>query len=227
MNSLTTNPVADVLARLYRESEAADRPLFEQFITGSDDFDVRQFLEDEAKDYKAVYKSYANNFLNVSQEFGQFLYTCIRNTKAKRIIEFGSSMGISTIHMAAALRDNGGGKLIGTELEESKAKHARENIAAAGLSEFVEIRVGDALETLKDIEGPIDLLMLDGAFTLYLKVLKLLEPHFRNGTLIVGENAVKELSDYLDYVRNPKNGYLSLPLPFGEERGNELTVFTL
>jgi predicted O-methyltransferase YrrM len=227
MNSLTTNPVADVLARLYRESEAADRPLFEQFIKESDDFDIGQFLKDEAKDYKAVYKGYANNFLNVSQEFGQFLYTCIRNTKAKRVVEFGSSMGISTIHMAAALRDNGGGKIIGTELEESKAKRARKNIAAAGLSEIVEIRVGDALETLKDVEGPIDVLMLDGAFTLYLRVLKLLEPNFRNGTLIIGENAIKESSDYLDYVRNPKNGYLSLPLPFDEGRGNELTLFTL
>ncbi|MBI3800190.1 MAG: methyltransferase, partial [Deltaproteobacteria bacterium] len=90
-----------------------------------------------------------------------------------------------------------------------------------------EIRVGDALETLKDgIDGDVDLVLLDGAFSLYLPVLKLLEPHLRDGAFVIGDNAMEQSPGYLDYVRNPQNGYLSLALPFDAGRGNELTVVT-
>ena len=152
---------------------------------------------------------------------------CARARKAKRIVEFGTSFGISTIHLACALRDGGGGHLIGSELEPTKAKRAQENLAAAGLADLVEIRIGDALETLKDgIDGDVDLVLFDGAFSLYLPVLKLLEPHLRDGAFVIGENAFEQTPGYLDYVRNPQNGYLSLALPFQAGRGNELTVVT-
>jgi predicted O-methyltransferase YrrM len=72
--------------------------------------------------------------------------------------------------------------LIGSQLEPTKARRARENLNDAGLADLVEIRIGDALETLKDgIDGDVDLLFLDGAFSLYLPVLKLLEPYLRDG----------------------------------------------
>ena len=75
------------------------------------------------------------------------------------------------------------------------------------------------------IDGDVDLVLLEGAFSLYLPVLKLLEPHLRDGAFVIGDNALEQ-SGYLDYVRNPQNGYLSLPLPFSAGRGNELTVVT-
>jgi predicted O-methyltransferase YrrM len=222
MDSLTTDPVAAVLRRLYQEAERADRPLMEKYR----DRDVAdELLKAEAKDYRAVYRTYANNFLSVSADFGRFLYMCARARRAKRIVEFGTSFGISTIHLACALRDGGGGHLIGSELEPSKASRARENLNDAGLADLVEILIGDALETLKDgIGGDVDLVLLDGAFSLYLPVLKLLEPHLRDGALVIGDNA--QSPGYLDYVRNPQNGYLSLLLPFDAGRGNELTVVT-
>jgi predicted O-methyltransferase YrrM len=229
MDSLTTGRVADVLKRLYQEAETADRPLMERYlnrdVTLADM--IKQTLDEEAKDYRALYRTYAGNFLNVSADFGRFLYMCARARKAKRIVEFGTSFGISTIHLACALRDGGGGHLIGSELEPTKAQRARENLAAAGLADLVEIRVGDALETLKDgIDGDVDVVFLDGAFSLYLPVLKLLEPHLRDGAFVIGDNAVEQSPGYLDYVRNPQNGYLSLALPFHAGRGNELTVVT-
>jgi predicted O-methyltransferase YrrM len=229
MDSLTTGRVADVLKRLYQEAETADRPLMERYlnrdVTLADM--IKQTLDEEAKDYRALYRTYAGNFLNVSADFGRFLYMCVRARKAKRIVEFGTSFGISTIHLACALRDGGGGHLIGSELEPTKAQRARENLAAAGLADLVEIRVGDALETLKDgIDGDVDVVFLDGAFSLYLPVLKLLEPHLRDGAFVIGDNAVEQSPGYLDYVRNPQNGYLSLALPFHAGRGNELTVVT-
>ena len=117
--------------------------------------------------------------------------------------------------------------MIGSELEPTKARRAQENLNDAGLADLVEIRIGDALETLKNgIDGAVDLVLLDGAFSLYLPVLKLLEPFLRDGAFVIGDNALAQLGGYLDYVRNPQNGYLSLPLPFDAGWGNELTVVT-
>jgi predicted O-methyltransferase YrrM len=86
----------------------------------------------------------------------------------------------------------------------------------------VEIREGDALETLGDVGDEVDLLLIDGAFSLYLPVLRLIEPRLTSGAVVLGENAFA--SDYLDYVRNPANGYLSQSLAVDEGRGNEFTV---
>src|SRR5215475_13556279 len=109
MDSLTTGRVADVLKRLYQEAETADRPLMERFRNREVTQDeLNKLLEAEANDYRAVYRQYVDNFLNVSADFGRFLYMCARACKAKRIVEFGTSFGISTIHLASALRYNGG-----------------------------------------------------------------------------------------------------------------------
>jgi predicted O-methyltransferase YrrM len=144
-----------------------------------------------------------------------------RACKATRIVEFGTSMGISTIYLATALRDNGGGHLISTELQPSKVERARANLKSAGLDDLVEIREGDALETLVDLEDDVDLLLIDGAMTLYLPVLKLIEPRLKSGAVILGENAFEQ--GYLGRVRDPANGYLSLQLP-DQQRGNEFTL---
>ena len=229
MDSLSSGPVAEVLKRLHQEAEAADAPLMQTYASEVTTVEqaMRQVIEAETKDLTGLYHGFAGNFLSVSPEFGRFLYMCARSCKAKRIVEFGSSMGISAIYMAAALRDMGGGRLIGTELEPGKAERAQANVAAAGLADLVEFRVGDARETLKaGVGGDIDMVMLDGAFTLYLPVLKLLEPHLKPGAIIIGENAFEQASGYIDYVRDPQNGYLSLPLPFDPGRGNEFTVKT-
>jgi predicted O-methyltransferase YrrM len=229
LDSISSGSVSEVLKRLHQEAEAADAPLIEAY--GSEAADnqqmISQFIEAETNDLTGVYSGLAGNFLSVSPEFGRFLYMCARACKAKRIVEFGSSMGISAIYLAAALRDMGGGLLTGTELEPSKAERAQANVAAAGLADLVEIRVGDARETLRSgVGGDVDIVMLDGAFTLHLPILKLIEPHLRPGALIIGENAFEQASGYIDYVRDPQNGYVSLPLPFNPSRGNELTVRT-
>lgn len=228
MDSLSTGQVADVLKRLYAEAEAADRTLMES-LTGSDtslEQMVVNFLDAEAKDYRSLYRSHAGNYLSVSPDFGRFIYMCARACRACRIVEFGTSFGISTVHLACALRDNGGGRLISTELEASKAARARENLVAAGLADLVEIRIGDALDTLEEVDGDVDMVLLDGAFSLYLPVLKLLEPRLRPGVLLIGENAFEQSPGYLNYVRDPSNGYLSMAVPIDAGRRNEFTVIT-
>ena len=195
MDSLSSGPIAEVLKRLHQEAEAADAPLAQTHEATSREQLITQFIDAETSDLTGLYHGLAGNFLNVSAEFGQFLYMCARGCKARRIVEFGSSMGVSTIYMATALRDMGGGRLIGTDLEASKAERAQANVAAAGLADLVEFRVGDAR-------------------------------HLKPGALIIGENAFAEAPGYIDYVRDPQNGYLSLPLPFEAGRGNEFTVRT-
>jgi predicted O-methyltransferase YrrM len=134
-----------------------------------------------------------------------------RSSRAAAIVEFGTSFGISTLHLAAALRDNGGGRLVTTEFESSKVAKAREHLRAGGVLDLVEIREGDALQTLRtDLPASIDLLLLDGAKALYPEVLALVESRLRPGALVVADNA--DFSpDYLAYVRSPANGYLSVP----------------
>jgi predicted O-methyltransferase YrrM len=134
-----------------------------------------------------------------------------RGVNARNIVEFGTSFGISTLYLAAALRDNGGGRLITTEFESSKVARARENLTAGGLIDLVEIRQGDALQTLKsDLPETIDLLLLDGAKGLYPDVLALLEGRLRPGAFVVADDA--DVSpDYLARVRSTEQGYLSTP----------------
>ncbi|WP_440639017.1 O-methyltransferase [Bradyrhizobium sp. PUT101] len=229
MDSISSGLVADVLERLHREADAADAPLAQAVTNEANSREemISQVIAAENRDLEGIYRGFAGNFLSVSPRFGRFLYMCARACKAKHIVEFGSSMGISAIYMAAALRDMGGGRLIGTDIEPGKIERARANLAAAGLADLVEFRLGDARETFSSgLTGDIDMVMLDGAFTLYLSVLKLLEPQLRPGALIVGENAFEEASGYIDYVRDPLNGYLTLSLPFDPARGNELSVRT-
>ena len=134
-----------------------------------------------------------------------------RSSRTRAIVEFGTSFGISTLHLAAALRDNGGGRLITSEFEPSKAARARENLRDGGLIDLVEIREGDALATLSaDLPDQIDLVLLDGAKALYREILDLVEDRLRPGAIIVADNA-DDSPDYLARVRAPGSGYLSTP----------------
>lgn len=230
MDSLTTGRVAQVLADLHGQAESADQSFKEQImaaVAASGKTLQAFFAEQIAKDkldYPSSLRGQAERFLAVSPSYGRFLYLCARASRAARIIEFGTSMGISTIYLAAALRDNGGGQLIGSETEAAKVARARAHLAAAGLAELVEIREGDAMQTLADTGGEVDLLLLDGAFCLYLPMLKLIEPKLKTGALVLAENALDR--DYLDYVRNPAHGFLSQSVLLDDPRGNELTVVT-
>jgi predicted O-methyltransferase YrrM len=141
-------------------------------------------------DYREMYERMKDFHLAVSRDTATLLYMLARSTQAGSIVEFGTSFGISTLHLAAALRDNGGGRIIRTEFETSKIARTQANIDAAGLSDLVEIRAGDALQTLaSNLPDHIDLVLLDGAKPLYPQVLALLEPRLRQGALIAADNA--------------------------------------
>jgi predicted O-methyltransferase YrrM len=228
VNTLNNERVSAVLNRLHRQADVTDQALLQEMKArlgeaGTPIEDVAaQMIADEAADYRQIYAGYSEHFLAVTPAYGRFLYAMARACRADRIIEFGTSMGVSTIYLAAALRDNGGGMVIATELEPGKAARARTHLEEAGLSDLVDLRCGDALETLRDVGRPVDLALIDGAWSLYLPILKLIEPRLRAGSVVLAENAFAQ--DYLDYVREPANGYLAQTLAIDEGRGNEFAV---
>jgi predicted O-methyltransferase YrrM len=163
-------------------------------------------------------RRFRNLAIGLGPVAGRLAYLTARAIGARGIVEFGTSFGISTLYLAAAIRDNGGGTVIGSELEPGKVVAARRNIAEAGLSNFAEIREGNALETLRDPGGSVDMVLLDGWKDLYLPVLQLLEPHLRPGTVILADNIhmfKRALGPYVAYVGNAGNGYASVTLPVG------------
>jgi predicted O-methyltransferase YrrM len=209
MNTLMTFPCSAVVARLLAEADDSDARLEEQRGVLSPAAHTGQMRS--VDDYRSLYQGLKEFHLAVSRETATLLYVLARSSRARTVVEFGTSFGVSTLHLAAALRDNGGGRLIGTELEWTKAAQACANIAVAGLDDLVEIRAGDALETLaRDLPETIDLVLLDGAKALYPRVLALLEPQLRPGALVVADNADWS-PQYLARVRDPGGGYLSVP----------------
>lgn len=159
-------------------------------------------------------------FIPIDAAQGEALYLLARATGAQRIVEFGASFGISTIYLAAAVRDNGGGEVITTELEPRKIAAARANFEAAGFSDLIELRAGDAMETLKDAPWPVDMVFLDGWKELCLPVLKLVEPKLRPNAVVLCDDMKafrKTLRPLVDYLRDPEGPYQSMALPLGDE----------
>ena len=213
MTTLTMTPLAPLLDRLFDEADAASAETEAAVAALSDE--ARARLMRSKTDYRDLYGRLKDAPLAVSRETGTLLYMLARSSGARTIVEFGTSFGISTLHLAAALRDNGGGRLITSEFEPSKVARARANLTAGGLIDLVEIREGDALHTLSaDLPDTIDLLLLDGAKALYPEILSLVESRLRPGALIVADNADYS-PDYLARVRAPASGYMSMP--FGED----------
>lgn len=209
MTTLMLDPLASLLARLFDEADASSPATGPAFANVSRDEQAR--LMRSKTDYADLYARLKDYPLPVSRETGMLLYMLARSGGATAIVEFGTSFGISTLHLAAALRDNGGGRLITSEFEPSKVVRAQANLTAAGLADLVEIREGDALRTLaNDLPDAVDLLLLDGAKALYPEILALVEPRLRAGAFVVADNA-EYSPDYLAYVRAPENGYLSVP----------------
>jgi len=152
---------------------------------------------------------FENVYLPISKQQGEALRQLIIDNESKHVIEFGTSFGISTFYLADGVRQTGG-KVVTTELLESKVKRASQNIKDAGLSDYVEFKTGDAMKTLKDHSTPIDFLFLDGWKDLYLPLFQLLEPLFHPGTLIYADNMdMSGTQAYGAYVLKNRNDYSS------------------
>ncbi|MGG6899000.1 O-methyltransferase [Rhizobium sp. BR 315] len=206
MITLTSDPVAPLLDRLFAEADAATSPAIRSFTS-----EERTALTASKTQYLDLYGRLKDLWLPVSRETGELLYMLVRAIGARTVVEFGTSFGISSLYIAAALRDNGGGRLISSEFEPGKIARAQQNLEKTGLADLVEIRAGDAMETLaRDLPEAIDLLLLDGAKALYADIFDLVEEKLRKGALILADDA-EMCPEYLERIRASKGRYLSLP----------------
>ncbi len=220
-SSLIAPRVDAVLGRLFAQADRADElasalPEFRALPTRAARLQLT--ARERAELLQDVY-------MPVSPEAGRLLYALVRACRPEIVVEFGTSFGISTIHLAAAVADNGTGRVITTELSHRKAAAASENLKQAGLAGVVTILEGDALETLAGLTGPVGLVLLDGWKDLYLPVLRLLQPMLTPGALVVADDSSFEsVTDYLAYVRDPGNGFVSVEFPI--EDGIEVSSWT-
>jgi predicted O-methyltransferase YrrM len=174
--------------------------------------------------FKAAEPYLKNAYIPVDRDQVHMLYITARAIRAKTIVEFGTSFGISTIYLAAAARANNG-RVIGTELEPAKVKAARENVADAGLQQFVDIREGDAMKTLANIDAPVDFVLLDGWKDIYVPMIEMLAPKMRSGAVVLADNIFtfkKTLRPYVQRMQDRSNGFASVTLPLGH--GMEYSV---
>lgn len=212
-STLHSEPVASTLGRL-RAAEGRQNIAAAFADAGVDvtaDFPLELSASELAERAKDI-------IMPVSGEAGELLYLFARATGARNVVEFGASFGVSALYLASAVRDNGGGRVTTTELQRDKARLANENFASAGLADLVDLRVGDALETLRDLPDQVDLLHLDGWPTLRLPVLDLVQPRLRPGALVIVDDIDLDVGrginkEFLDHVNDPGSGYLSLRLP--------------
>lgn len=217
MNTLNTQSVSAVLTRLFSESESAwsEESEVAKYWESLPEEEQQRLLRSKT-DYLEFYGQMKDMPLSVSRNTGKLLYILASSSRALNIVEFGTSVGISTIHLAAALRDNGGGRLITSEFEPSKVQRARQNLTDCGLDDLVDIREGDALVTLsRDLPVTVDLLLLDGAKGLYPEILDLIVPRLSRGALVIADDADFN-PEYLEKI-HASEAFISVPAGDGLE----------
>jgi predicted O-methyltransferase YrrM len=215
-NSLQDPRVATTLDRMYAETKNQMSLLRDKH----GEFE-RPMTTQERSDAMSEF------YIPVTPEAGRLLYALVRATRPATVVEFGMSFGISAIHLASAVRDNGSGRVVTTELSANKIAAAKKTFTETGLDDVITVLEGDALSTLADLDGPVDFVLLDGWKDLYLPVIKLLEPRLSTGALIVADNTnAADTQPYLDRVRNPDNGYVSFNLLVRESDSMEVSCRT-
>jgi len=225
MNVLHDPALERLLARLHERSDAQ----VEAIRTYQAARDKKNSLPQE--DAAARLREFRRDkFVALDRDKAEFCYQLCRANNAHRIVEIGTSYGVSTLYLAAAVRDNvraggGNGIVIGTEYEPNKAKAARQHFEEAGLAGLIDLREGDLRQTLKRIDGPVDFVLVDIWIAMARPALELVAPHLRPGAIVICDNTKQYRSDYADYfafIDDPANGFRTMTLPF--DGGLELSV---
>jgi caffeoyl-CoA O-methyltransferase len=145
--------------------------------------------------------------LNVPYEDGKILHDLIVKHKYKSALEIGTSTGHSTIWIAWALSKTGG-KMVTIEIDESRHKKAIENLKSLGLSDYVDARLADAHELVKQLKGPFDFVFSDADKTWYTQYFKDLQDKLSVGACFTAHNVKNNFSgidEFMKYVRGQKN----------------------
>ena len=227
--SVLNDPLLEgLLSKLHAASDAQTRAIREHHAER--DRAADRATEDQADRTKSFL---SDKLYALDRDKAEFCYQLCRANDARRVVEIGTSYGVSTLYLAAAVRDNvravgGEGLVIGTEYESAKARAARANFDKAGLAEFIELREGDLRETLHQIDGPVDFMLVDIWISMSRPALELVAPHLRPGAIVICDNTEKDRAAYADYfgfINDPAQRFRTMTLPFSG--GLEMSVRTI
>jgi predicted O-methyltransferase YrrM len=168
---------------------------------------------------------FADKMVALEKVKAEYCYALCRAMNARRIVECGTSYGVSTLYLAAAVRDNGGGEVIATEWEAAKAAIACRNFDAAGLAPYIDLRQGDLAQTLAHIGGPVDFVLLDIWTQAVMPAIHRIAPHLHPGSVILADNTTSSrrgYEAYFAYIADPANRLRTMTLPF--DGGLEMTI---
>jgi predicted O-methyltransferase YrrM len=219
------SPIDELLDRLYAQSDSQSAELMSYFTARAEAGDIDWNAFDERTN-----QFLSDKLVALDRNKAEFCYQVCRALRAKQVVEAGTSFGVSTLFLAAAVRDNAGvdggkGIVIATEYESQKAEAARANFAEVGLSEFIELREGNLRTTLVDVAGPIDFMLIDIWTPMARPALELVAPQLREGAVVIADNTEQfreQYGDYFAFVNDPSNKLRTMTLPF--EGGLEFTV---
>jgi predicted O-methyltransferase YrrM len=234
-----TSPTTVLLQRLHEESRseivARARAQFhgsnEDFLSLAEEYDAiaprlrGRFLETfglSSDDFDSSESSPLS--LAVSPETGVFLRNMVLSQQPARILELGSSCGVSTLYFAEALRTLGRGVVVATERDALKCTRLRDHVGTAGLDAYVDVREGDIFETVAELDGTFDMVFIDVWADAYLKVFKEIERLLRPGAVVLADNmytAEDAVQPYKRYLADDPR-FSTTTLDF--ESGIEFTV---
>jgi predicted O-methyltransferase YrrM len=226
MTAFTLDSQLDaMLDRLYARSAAQSEQLASYFAGRAADGTLDwSTIDARTKDFLS------DKLVALDRDKAQFCYELCRALRARRVVEAGTSFGVSTLFLAAAVRDNmrrdgGEGIVIGTEHEPEKATAARAHFAEAGLSDVIDLREGDLRETLRSVEAPVDLMLIDIWIPMAKPALALVAPRLRPGAVVLCDNTStfrEAYREYFEFIHDAASDFHTLTLPF--EGGLEFTV---
>jgi predicted O-methyltransferase YrrM len=210
---LDEEPLRGLLSRLHGRSLGQELQTHAFLKTGGDATIVGA---EEA--IKAGRPFWRDKLVALDADKARFSYQLCRSMNARTVVEAGTSFGVSTLYLAAAVRDNGGGQVIATEWEPEKAAVAREHFTEAGLSAFIDLREGDLRETLThSMPSSIDVLLLDIWTPMARPAAEIVAPRMRRGGVILTDNTARRRTEYGDlfaYLQDPSTGFMTQTLPF-------------
>lgn len=221
MNSLQTDDkLRSLLDRLHTESEY-QQPTVNEFFAGAG---VKSTTGTDSE--REVGRGFwLDKFVALDRDKAELCYSLVRSTRPRRILEAGTSFGVSTLYLAAAVRDieeasneDPGDRhdtVIATELEKPKAEIARRHFEEAGLSDWIDLRVGDIRKTVTADDGPFDFVLFDIWAALVAPVITTIGPTIPIGGIVIADNIVARQHAYVDLVRYlDRNGFFQTTLPY-------------
>jgi predicted O-methyltransferase YrrM len=161
-------------------------------------------LEEHARTHDAREPEHSRKLLNLEPETAEIVSLLARSSRARHVLEIGTSNGYSTIWLAASVGPNGG-RVISIDRSREKHKMAHENLLAAGLLRYVDLRLGDATEVIKSLPGPFDFVFFDADRTSAPGQLALLLPKLAPRALILADNVMshpQEIAGYLAMIKS-------------------------